>query len=145
GVEVFVEGDAPTSFRADELRVRQVVTNLIDNAIKFTRSGGKVRLGAREVEMAPPETDAGHVLFATPRRAIELAVSDDGIGIAEVEHGKIFDAFYQVDGSSTREHGGTGLVLSIVKRLVDAHGGTIRVESAVGRGTTFFVTLPEAE
>jgi signal transduction histidine kinase len=55
----------------------------------------------------------------------------------------VFDAFYQVDGSSTREHGGAGLGLSIAKRLVDAHGGSIRVESTPGTGTAFYVTLPE--
>jgi signal transduction histidine kinase len=82
------------------------------------------------------------VLIA-PESAIEFSVTDSGIGMPEEELKRIFDAFYQVDGSSTREHGGTGLGLSIAKRLVDAHGGSIRVESQVNRGTTFFITLPE--
>jgi signal transduction histidine kinase len=70
-------------------------------------------------------------------------VQDNGIGIAPDEVEKIFDAFYQVDGSSTREYGGAGLGLSIAKSLVQAHHGQIRVESEVGRGTTFFVIIPE--
>jgi len=80
-----------------------------------------------------------------PERAIEFSVQDGGIGIAAPELDKIFDAFYQVDGSSTREYGGAGLGLSIAKSLVTAHHGQIRVQSEVGVGTTFFVTLPETQ
>jgi signal transduction histidine kinase len=87
----------------------------------------------------------GAVLLAVPRRAVEIGVIDSGIGIPPEEHAKIFDAFYQVDGSSTREHGGTGLGLSIAKRIVEAHGGTIRVESQVGQGAAFYLTLPDPE
>ncbi len=83
--------------------------------------------------------------MATPRAAVEFAIADTGVGIPQDELERIFDAFYQVDGSSTREHGGAGLGLSIVKRLVEAHGGEIRVESLVGEGTTFFVIIPELE
>ena len=74
---------------------------------------------------------------------MEFAVNDNGIGIHPEELPKIFDAFYQVDGSSTREYGGAGLGLSIAKSLVDAHHGKISVESELGKGTTFFVVLPE--
>jgi signal transduction histidine kinase len=87
----------------------------------------------------------GAALMMAPERAIEFRISDTGIGIPEAELPKIFAAFYQVDGSSTREYGGTGLGLSIAKSLVDAHHGTLRVESEVGRGTTFYVTLPETQ
>ena len=133
--------------RADPVRIRQVVLNLADNAMKFSPAGGEVRLRARVVEVAPSDGEGGigMVLLSLPRRALEIAVSDTGIGIAPEEQQKIFDPFYQVDGSSTRQHGGAGLGLSIVKRLVDAHEGTVRVESAPDRGTTFFVTLPEIE
>ena len=134
-------------FRADPLRLRQVLGNLLDNALKFTTNGGSVTLAVRAttIDDGAPGDAFGMVLLATPRGALEFSVSDTGIGIPMREHEKIFDAFYQVDGSSTREHGGTGLGLSIVKRLVDAHGGQIRMESKPGEGTTFFVTIPEAE
>jgi signal transduction histidine kinase len=152
GVTVTVEEPAAgplPRFEADPVRLRQVLSNLLDNALKFTRPGGHVHLGVRvtEVEGRPEDggDGAGVVLLAAPRRALEFRVSDDGIGIPESEHENIFHPFYQVDGSSTREHGGTGLGLSIVKRLVEAHGGTIRLESAPGRGTTFYVTIPEAD
>lgn len=147
--------DLPTEglaeFRLDPIRLRQIVGNLLDNAIKFSNEGGAILVGAREVELRRdpfPELDAddsGLVLMAAPQRALELYVKDDGIGIAKAEQEKIFDAFYQVDGSSTREHGGTGLGLAIVKRLVEAHQGTIVIKSDPGHGTTFLVTLPEGE
>jgi two-component system sensor histidine kinase BarA len=82
------------------------------------------------------------VLLSAPEPAVCIVVRDSGIGIAEEEQSRIYDAFYQVDGSSTREHGGAGLGLSIVKRLVEAHGGRLELESAPGRGSTFRVIIP---
>jgi signal transduction histidine kinase len=76
------------------------------------------------------------------RPMIEVRISDSGIGIPESERSRVFDAFYQVDSSSTREQGGTGLGLSIVKRLVDAHDGTVHIESNAPRGTVFVVRVP---
>ena len=73
-----------------------------------------------------------------------MCVADTGIGIPPRERDKVFDAFYQVDSSSTREYGGTGLGLSIVKRLVEGHGGAIRIEDNTPVGTIFVVTLPSA-
>jgi len=143
---VEVEPDVPPLW-ADPVRIRQVLFNLTENAIKFTPAGGTVRFVARE-GIADPEGDGGGmgaVLLLTPRRALEIRIVDSGVGISEVEHARIFDAFYQVDGGSTREHGGTGLGLSIVKRLVEAHGGTIQVESEAGQGASFIVTIPEPE
>jgi two-component system sensor histidine kinase BarA len=132
--------------RADPMRLRQILFNLADNAVKFTRQGGTVALSAKRTELEPASSSSlGAVLMEAPRAAIEIAISDDGIGIPIDEQTRIFDAFYQVDGSSTREHGGAGLGLSIVKRLVLAHGGQIRVESEVGTGTTFFVVLPAGD
>ena len=144
-VHVDVPADLPRLF-GDPVRMRQVLFNLAENAVKFTPAGGSVHLSARATELEGADADGfGAVLMATPRRAIELSVRDTGIGIPASEVHRVFDAFYQVDGSSTREHGGAGLGLSIVKRLVDAHGGEITVSSTPGKGTTFLVMLPEAE
>ena len=143
-VHVEVPADLP-QLSGDPVRIRQVLFNLAENAVKFTPEGGSVHLSARATELEADDDDGfGAVLMATPRRAIELSVRDTGIGIPDAELHRVFDAFYQVDGSSTREHGGAGLGLSIAKRLVDAHGGEITVESEPGRGTTFLVVLPEA-
>ena len=75
-------------------------------------------------------------------RDVEIRVADTGIGIPAHERSRIFDPFYQVDQSSTREQGGAGLGLAIVKRIVEAHGGRIRVEANAPKGTVFVVTLP---
>jgi two-component system sensor histidine kinase BarA len=145
-----LELDLPR-IHADPDRLRQVLQNLTDNALKFTAHGGEVVLSARTVDMRPgadldeEDDNAGLVLMMAPRRGVQIAVRDSGIGIPASEHARIFDAFYQVDSSATREHGGTGLGLSIVKRLVEAHGGTVRLKSASGKGSTFFLTIPESE
>ena len=145
GVELAVEIDGPlASLWADPDRLRQVLLNLSENALKFTSSGGQVRLLARNTSMeaAADQESAGFVLLGTRRPAVELRVADTGIGIPEAERERVFDAFYQVDSSSTREQGGTGLGLSIVKRLVEAHDGTVRIEDNGTRGTVFVVTVP---
>ena len=146
GVRFVVQAapDLP-SLEADPVRLRQILFNLAENAIKFSPHGGRITLGVRATEVEGDADPMGFVLMAAPRRALELWVSDEGRGIPEHEREKIFDAFYQIDGSSTREHGGTGLGLSIVKRLVSAHGGQVWVESEAGRGATFRFTVPEPE
>ncbi len=141
--------DAEHMIRADEVALGQVLTNLTDNAIKFTPRGGSVNVSARPSEMQERATDEdgdtmGLALFAVARPAVEFVVEDSGIGIPEEAMERIFDAFYQVDGSSTRAHQGAGLGLSIVKRLVDAMGGCIEVHSAPGEGTRFHVLIPDA-
>jgi len=113
---------------ADRGRLRQVLLNLLSNAIKFSTDGGRVTLGAR--------LDAG---------AVRIAVSDTGIGIAPADQGKLFQEFVQIDASDSRRYEGTGLGLALSKRLVELHGGTIGVESEVGKGSTFWFTLPRAE
>ncbi len=129
---------------ADAERLRQVLLNLTENAIKFTPVSGSVRLSARITGMdAQNGGDAGGmVLLGARRTAVEMRVADTGIGIPENERFRVFDAFYQVDSSSTREAGGTGLGLSIVKRLVDGHDGAVRIEANQPRGTVFVVTIP---
>lgn len=125
-------------------RLRQVFSNLTENAIKFTPAQGQVRLSAKSILMEVPLHDDGPavVMRSLRRTAVEIRVSDTGIGIAEAERAKVFDAFYQVDSSSTREQGGTGLGLSIVKRLVDAHEGTVAIAANEPTGTIFIVVLP---
>jgi len=112
--------------RADPERLRQVLSNLIDNAIKYGRPRGVVSIGGRLL-------DEGRV---------ELTVRDDGPGIPLEAKARIFERFYRVDKARSREQGGTGLGLAIVKNVMEAHGGEVRVESAPGAGTTFFLTLP---
>lgn len=130
----------------DSLRLGQILLNLADNAVKFSKDGGSVRIGA-----APGELDAGGAsglgaaLFAASRPAVVLTVKDEGIGISEENLRKIFDAFYQIDAGTTRVHGGAGLGLSIVKQLVDGHEGTLEVTSTLGEGTLFTVTVPAAD
>ena len=143
-IEVVVDVDEQLpSLKGDPLRIKQILSNLIENALKFTPEGGSVFLRAQSSDFASNDEDAGSLFFAEPRRAVTLEIRDTGIGMPRTELPHIFDAFYQVDGSSTREHGGTGLGLSIVKRLVDAHRGTIEVDSEKGKGTTFTITIPE--
>jgi signal transduction histidine kinase len=138
-----VEAGLPALW-ADGERLRQVLLNLIENAIKFTPTAGSVRISAKLASMsaASGADEGGLVLLGAQRTAIELRVADNGIGIPESERGRVFDAFYQVDSSSTREQGGTGLGLSIVKRLVEGHDGAVRVEPNEPQGTVFVVAIP---
>jgi two-component system phosphate regulon sensor histidine kinase PhoR len=114
---------------ADPDRLRQVLANLIDNAIKYGRSEGHVTLTGRRL--------------TGPR--VELTVRDDGPGIPSEAKQRIFERFYRVDKARSREQGGTGLGLAIVKNVVQAHKGDVRVESAPGAGTEFFITLPASK
>jgi signal transduction histidine kinase len=134
--------------QGDAERLRQVFINLVENAIKFTPSGGEVTLRA---DVVPTEgtndndsQEDGLSVLAPAAWPVEVRVADTGIGIPPAERERVFDAFYQVDSSSTREHGGTGLGLAIVKRLVEAHSGTVRIEDGRPRGTVFVVSLPQA-
>jgi signal transduction histidine kinase len=148
GVKLALDAASPLcEVRGDPERLRQVFLNLVENAIKFTPAEGSVTMRAR---MAKPDDsgsmteEEGLTLLEPTRGQLEVRVVDTGIGIPARERGKVFDAFYQVDSSSTREYGGTGLGLSIVKRLVEGHGGAIRIEENKPRGTVFVVTLPQA-
>jgi two-component system, NarL family, sensor histidine kinase BarA len=142
-IVVDVENGLPLIW-ADAERLRQVFLNLTENAIKFTPAKGRVTLSARltSVDASRPEDAGGVVIMSARRTAIEFRVADTGIGIPENERSRVFDAFYQVDSSSTREAGGTGLGLSIVRRLVDGHDGTVRIEENKPKGTVFVVTIP---
>jgi signal transduction histidine kinase len=146
GVELRLDARTELAeLRGDPERLRQVFLNLVENAIKFTPVAGTVTLAARMAEDDDPDSDEGGLSLLAPTRArLEVRVSDTGIGIPARERGKVFDAFYQVDSSSTREYGGTGLGLSIVKRLVEAHSGRMRIEDNQPKGTVFVVSLPQA-
>ena len=138
--------DGTAKIWGDPVRLQQIVLNLADNALKFTREGGEVVLGAEPGELdAGGPAGLGVALFAASRPAVVLTVRDTGMGIPKENLSRIFDAFYQIDAGTTRAHGGAGLGLSIVKQLVDGHGGTIEVTSAPGEGTLFTVTLPAAD
>jgi signal transduction histidine kinase len=121
----------------DRDKIRQVLLNLLGNAVKFTPEGGRVQVGASLGAL-------GHKDGPDGGRGLRVWVSDSGIGVPVEHQQRVFDPFFQVDNSSTREYGGTGLGLSIVKRLVDAHGGVVWVESEAARGSTFVFTLPLA-
>ena len=110
---------------ADSEKVKQVLTNLVNNAVRYSPRGGQVTLSVVE-----KGTD------------IEVRVVDQGVGIRAEHLNLIFDKFFQVDGSSTRRVGGTGLGLYLTRRLVEAHEGKIWAESEPGVGSTFVVTLP---
>ncbi len=112
---------------ADPQAVEQILTNLLDNAVKYTTAGGRIGVSTEE--------DGDFV---------RVRVRDTGIGIPEDDLARIFERFYRVDKARSRELGGTGLGLSIVKHLVQQLGGEISVESEVGRGSTFSFTLPSA-
>jgi signal transduction histidine kinase len=109
----------------DKGRLRQLFLNLVDNAVKYTPSGGSVTLAL--------ERQGNEAVFE---------VSDTGIGIPQTELGKIFDRFYRVDKARSRELGGTGLGLSIAKWIVELHRGSITVTSEPQKGSTFTVHLP---
>jgi PAS domain S-box-containing protein len=123
-----IPADVPT-VRADPMRVRQVLLNLISNAAKFTDEGSIT------VKTATQVSDKGiHELIVN--------VIDTGPGISPEDQQKLFQAFSQVDSSPTRKTGGSGLGLSICQRMIELHGGKIGVNSAVGKGSTFYFTLP---
>jgi signal transduction histidine kinase len=121
----------------DRDKIRQVLLNLLGNAVKFTPEGGKIEVSA-EVGPLKREPPVGN------ERGVRVFVRDSGIGVPAEHHKRVFDPFFQVDNSSTREYGGTGLGLSIVKRLIEAHGGQVWVDSEPGRGSTFSFTIPLA-
>ena len=127
GITMEVLTYEPATVLGDEVRLIQVIMNLIDNALTYTNAGGKVTLGV-----------------VLQNNNATLIVRDTGIGIAEEHLEHIFERFYRVDPARSRAAGGTGLGLAIVKWIVHAHGGKITVESEVGKGTTFTVMLPLA-
>jgi two-component system phosphate regulon sensor histidine kinase PhoR len=125
GVEIEAAGAPDAPVMADPDAMNQVFGNLIENAIKYGKSGKRVLVGARQL---PDE--------------VEFFVQDFGPGIASEHLDRIFERFYRVDKARSRDSGGTGLGLAIVKHIVEAHGGRIRAESELGAGVAFRFTLP---
>jgi len=108
--------------------LNQVMDNLLDNAIKFSPEGGEIRIRAWQ--------EGGEII---------IAVSDQGVGIPPDKLDRVFERFYQVDGSSTRQFGGMGIGLTLCKRIIEGHGGRIWAESeGEGKGSTFYIALPIA-
>ena len=153
GIELvaLIDSDVPLRIKGDAARLRQILTNLINNAIKFTETGeivievstGRIpgllaENGDRKVleNIQPLKLGSNRSLF------LLFKVTDTGIGIAAEDQNKLFQSFTQVDASTTRKYGGTGLGLAISKQLVELIGGQIGVESTAGKGSTFWFTVP---
>ena len=136
GIAIQLSSQGDTIVVGDRRKIRQVVSSLLSNAVKFTPDRGKVGVEVRPGPLGPGETD--------PASAVQLVVSDSGIGISRDAVAKIFEPFYQADSSSTRAFGGTGLGLTLAKAYVEAHGGRIWVDTAPGAGSTFVATFPIA-
>src|SRR5688572_15955924 len=111
--------------QADSERLQQVLFNLVENAIKYGRSGGNVTVDAKVL----------------PNKKIEVSVQDDGPGIPPEARDRVFERFFRVDRARSRETGGTGLGLAIVKHIIQGHGGEVGLHSELGKGSTFFFTL----
>jgi signal transduction histidine kinase len=114
------------ALRADERIVRQIVMNLVSNAVKFTPKGGRVRVTAQR----------------TPNRGLSIIVADNGIGIAAEDLEKVTEPFQQAEGGLDRRYEGAGLGLALVKRFAELHGGSLAIESVLDEGTTTTVTFP---
>jgi two-component system sensor histidine kinase BarA len=138
GIAIRVETTGSAVVVGDRKKIRQVVSSLLSNAVKFSPDNGQVSVVVRPGPLVPGPDDRG-----TP--AVQLVVTDSGIGISRDQVAKIFEPFFQVDSSSTRAFGGTGLGLTLAKAYVEAHGGRIWVDTAPGQGSTFIATFPRSE
>ena len=129
--DVRLEAELPSEaliVKGDTLRLKQAIMNLVDNAIKYNKAGGLVRVSAW-----------------AENSVIVVEVQDSCLGISQVDLPRIFDRFYRVDKSRSRSMGGSGLGLSIVKKIIEGHKGTVTVDSIVGQGSTFRIVLPRYE
>jgi signal transduction histidine kinase len=120
---------------ADRGALDMIVGNLFQNAIKYTPTGGRVEIKAAKETATSPGPD---------HAVIRISVTDSGIGIRQEDQARVFERFYRVDKGRSRQAGGVGLGLSIVKALVDRMGGRLELQSTIGKGSTFSVLLPVA-
>ncbi len=129
GVRLKLENEsASITLNGDEEMIKRMILNLLDNAVKYTPEGGEISLA-----------------LGRQNGNAEIVVSDSGIGISDDDQQRVFDRFYRVDKARSRALGGAGLGLSIVRCIVEAHGGVVRIESTPRRGSTFTVSLPLAK
>ncbi|MEO6775522.1 MAG: HAMP domain-containing sensor histidine kinase [Kofleriaceae bacterium] len=134
GISIEVEYRGECTVLADKKKMRQIVASLVSNAVKFTSDHGSVVIAVRPGPLSPHEEASSS--------AIQLVVTDSGIGISRDQVANIFEPFFQVDSSSTRAFGGTGLGLTLAKAYVEAHGGRIWVDTSPGQGSTFVASFP---
>ncbi len=137
-LDVILEPNAPAAIHSDRQRIEQIVKNFLSNSFKFTERGGvTVRM------FCPPETTRLSQSGLKPQEAVAISIADTGIGIPPEKQQLIFEAFQQVDGSTSRKYGGTGLGLSISREFTRLLGGEIHVQSDVGKGSIFTLFLPK--
>jgi PAS domain S-box-containing protein len=160
GIALSADVDSiPETITADARKLKQIIYNLLSNAMKFTPDGGQVRLSARivdciirpglrwgdpeDLQIIEDQINVDESAGAACKRCVEFSVSDTGVGIGKENQERIFTPFEQVDGSASRKYQGTGLGLSLTKKLVELHGGSIWVKSeGEGKGSTFSFSIP---
>jgi PAS domain S-box-containing protein len=147
-----IDPGLPPSIIFDEVRLRQILFNVVGNALKFTETG-YVQIAVKSHQIQNSRSQAGAWERANSQAGVwergngkiqlELAIEDTGIGIAPEQQERIFDAFIQAEGQSDRKYGGTGLGLAITKRLTEMMGGTVQLQSELGKGSTFRFIFPD--
>jgi signal transduction histidine kinase len=134
GIHIAVEAQVEGMILGDRKKLRQVASCLLSNAVKFTPDNGRVEVTIRNGPLVPGD--------ASSPPAVHLVVADSGIGISRQLVPQIFEPFYQVDSSTTRAFGGSGVGLTLVRAYVEAHGGSVWVDSDPGAGSTFLASFP---